>query len=378
MERHTEALIIGAGPSGISSAITLQKAGITNIVIDKSSFPRNKTCGGLVTNKTLRVLKELLDINETEELSEVFCDSNKCVELFLKTDRMTECELDDPLYFVRRNRFDHYMVKKYRELGGLLYENEKRYEIDLEKKILTLTDGTRITYDSLIAGDGAVSSISKRLGFKKGVQGFCVETYIPKNSFKFKDTVKIYFDVVEKGYAWCFPSGDEYCLGLGGVFSKKTDYKKILKDHIKRLGAVYDDLIIKGAFVPYGKITDQSGGPANVVLAGDAGGFVDPIYGEGLFFALISGMEAAKARIRSCDLKPFFLNGMAPYTKIIKQGTFLQKIFFGKPLHNIFMKKIRNKDSFVKYYSDNQISEYVYPYAGLLKLYRDYKKKRQK
>ena len=145
------------------------------------------------------------------------------------------------------------------------------------------------------------------------------------------------------------------------------------------LGIAPEECTLKGAFVPYGYVTDQRSGPDNIVLAGDAGGFVDPIYGEGIFFAVSSGMEAAKARLDpDGNLRLNFSKRMEPYVKIIKQGTFLQKMFFGKPINSFFMKKIQEKNSFLRFYSDNQISEYNYQYSKIIGLYRDYKREKNK
>ena len=375
MKRRTDTLIIGAGPAGISSAIALQKAGISNTVIDKSSFPRSKTCGGLVTDKTVRMLKRL--VGEEADLSDVFCDESNTVEIYCGSEKQAETGIDTVLRFVRREEFDHYLVKKYIEAGGILIEGEKKYDLVLDDKCVTLADGSQIIFDHLIAADGALSKVRKMLGYKKAKQGFCIETHVDKNKVNNRDTVKIFFDVTKNGYGWCFPSGKECCIGLGGGFSKKTNYTEDLRNFLKMLGVNPDECVLKGAFVPYGDVTDQSKGPDNILLTGDAGGFVDPIYGEGLFFAILSGMEASKARINSSgNIRSEFMKLMDPHVKLIKQGTFVQKIFFKRPVHGIIMKKMYNNDSFIKYYYENMISDYKYPYSKIIKLYMKYRKSR--
>ena len=379
MDNHTDTLIIGAGPAGIASAITLQKAGISNVVIDRCKFPRNKTCGGLITNKTIRVLMELLEADKAEELSGVFCDESNIVEIYNKAQKAAWAETDVPFRFVKRYDFDNYLVDRYRELGGRLYENERSYELDIDGNSVVLGDGEHIDFENLIAADGALSPVREKLKYKNARQGFCIETHVSKEVITFPERVKVYFGVVDKGYGWCFPSGDECCVGLGGVYSKKINYIGVLKDFLIMLGIAPEECTLKGAFVPYGYVTDQRSGPDNIVLAGDAGGFVDPIYGEGIFFAVSSGMEAAKARLDpDGNLRLNFSKRMEPYVKIIKQGTFLQKMFFGKPINSFFMKKIQEKNSFLRFYSDNQISEYNYQYSKIIGLYRDYKREKNK
>ena len=112
MSSHYDTIIIGAGPAGMAAAITLQKNGISNAVIDKSFFPRNKVCGGLVTYKTLETVIELTDTGATDLISDVFCDTDRIIELYFKNERLTCSEVDIPLYFVRREKFDFFLVKK--------------------------------------------------------------------------------------------------------------------------------------------------------------------------------------------------------------------------------------------------------------------------
>ena len=79
-EMFADTLIIGAGPAGISAAISLQKAGVSNAVVDRQIFPREKTCGGLITGKTMSRIISLLDEKAAEDPALV-CDSGNVVEL---------------------------------------------------------------------------------------------------------------------------------------------------------------------------------------------------------------------------------------------------------------------------------------------------------
>ena len=379
MDIITDAVIIGAGPAGISAAISLQKAGVSNIVLEKCTFPREKTCGGLVTYKTLKKVMGLLDVEYFDDISSAFCDVSKKVSIYFQSERLAGTEVSEEVRFIRREQFDHFLVRKYKEKGGAIYEGVKDHKIDTVEKKIKLGDGSAIHYEYLVVADGALSQTRETLGYKAPGQGFCVETHIPKDRVADPDEVRIYFGIIKKGYAWVFPWGEEVCVGLGGVYSKGTDYTYILRRFIDDLGIDEKSCKIKGAFVPYGEVVDQASGSGDTVLAGDAGGYVDPIYGEGLFLALTSGIEAAKALISAGELrdrsfKDLYLENMAPYADIIKKGHKLQKKFFNGVVQNIFKKKIQGKDSFLSYYFDNLISEYNYSYGEIRRLYSDYKK----
>ena len=369
-----DTVIIGAGPAGSACAITLQKENISNCVIDKKAFPRSKTCGGLVTGKTLHIIQKLLDAESTTEIEHVFCDKCSDVSLCDRTKELAATEATHPFHFVDRKTFDHYLVSYYRELGGTLLDGNGAYTIDYSNRTISFLNGDKVVYKTLIAADGALSKVRTDLGLKMDRKGFCVETHIPKHECDFKHHIGVHFSVIPDGYAWVFPAGDSYCVGLGGVYSKEVNYKKTLEDFLTALG-VSKDYQFMGAYVPYGEVVDASKLPENVILIGDAAGLVDPIYGEGLYFALASGVEAALSiKEKDVSAKEAFLRRIEPYVRIVKQGARLQKVFFHPIVQWGFLRTICGHDNFLKYYCDKQISEYSYAYNQLIKLVFDYLK----
>ena len=55
--RSCDVLIVGGGPGGSTCAWSLRGTGLATIVLDKSNFPRNKTCGGWITPGVLEKLE---------------------------------------------------------------------------------------------------------------------------------------------------------------------------------------------------------------------------------------------------------------------------------------------------------------------------------
>ena len=122
MKHEYEAIVIGAGPAGAACGITLQKSGITNCVIDKAVFPRSKTCAGLVTGKTYKLIEQLFD-NEVDD--GIFCAVSSEVRLFSKTELLTAAPITKPVRLVNRIDFDNALVKRYLQLGGHLFQGEQ-------------------------------------------------------------------------------------------------------------------------------------------------------------------------------------------------------------------------------------------------------------
>lgn len=382
---HTvDAVVIGGGPAGAACATSLQQRGISNLILDKSAFPRHKTCGGLLTQKSVLLLESLLPELSDETLAAVFCDESRVLELYDGRTRLTRSEIAYPLRSVRRFDFDHFLIGQYRKLGGAVLEKQTGYRLDTEKRRILLQNGDEIHYKYCVAADGALSKTRAALGCKDPTLGFCVETWVDKALLATVDAVGIAFGVVPAGYAWVFPSGKELCIGLGGVYDRENDYPGILRGYLGLLGLDPTAFPIRGAFVPIGKPVDQRKAPKNSLLIGDAGGFVDPMYGEGLYYALATGIyaaeaiteaEAAAADGSTGDAKKVFWRKTATLRKQLKAGVRVQRFFFRDRTIRAFCDRIQGKNRFVAYYSDVQLSTNQIPYTDLFRLYFSYRKR---
>ena len=58
-----DAIVIGAGPAGSTAAYLLASKGFKVLILDKSTFPRDKLCGGLLTWKTVKLLESIFQTN---------------------------------------------------------------------------------------------------------------------------------------------------------------------------------------------------------------------------------------------------------------------------------------------------------------------------
>ena len=378
MDHIVDTAIIGAGPAGTACGIRLLEGGVSCLIVEKRSFPRDKVCGGLVTEKTHGLLCSLL-APDGDLSPDLFCDTSDRAELWYKNERLAAARVSKPFRLVRRVRLDAKLAERYRELGGTLLENSECAAIDAASRRLTLKNGDTVSFRHLVAADGALSVTRKALGFETPSLGFCAETHVKKPAGRENGAVQIHFGIVKKGYAWVFPSGDDLCVGLGGCYEKGVRYDALLREYLA-LNGLEADRPTKGAFVPYGDLVEQRGGADFAALVGDAGGFVDPLTGEGLYFALSTGIAAADAVIRSAagaGFKTEFLRSVAPFGKIVTQGKRTQSVFFSSVEKSAFRKKFAGKDAFVAYYCDNQLSEYNYPYAKIWEIGLDYKRSRK-
>ena len=372
MEYHVDTLIIGAGPAGMGCAIALQKSHHDVCVIDKAVFPRRKTCAGLVTGKTYELIKTLFDDDDPEEL---FCFTASGLKLYRKTQLLADAPVESTVRLVNRIDFDNALVERYKALGGNIREGVRIKENDYTGNRVILDGGDTIGYHRLVFADGALSLSHKLIKVDKRKLAFGIEAYVPSDQLS-TDTADIYFECIKEGYLWVFPHGDTVCVGVANLYDKNTDYQKILSDFLQSVGVDPSKQHYIGAFLPYGYAVPQDKLPDNVVLVGDAGGFTDPITGEGIYMALRTGMLAAQS-MSAPDFKAAYLKSVQPLVSIVKSGKKVQTMFFNSVIEKTFLKKVQNKHQLVAYYYDNIVDDYHYDYQSIGKMFSDYKKGKQ-
>ncbi len=368
MNHSFDTVIIGAGPAGMGCAIILQKNDHKVCVIDKAVFPRNKTCAGLVTGKTFKLINMLFD---NEEVDGLFCYTSSFIKLYRGNQLLVEAPIKNSARLVDRIDFDNSLVEKYKSLGGRILEGERNISVDYDQNRVVLSNGDIIGYNHIVFADGALSISHKLLKVDKRKLAFGIEAYVPSEQFD-TSSVDIYFDCIEDGYLWAFPHGKTVCVGAANMYNKSTDYKKTVSDFLRSNGVDPEKQRYVGAFLPYGYVVNQEKLPDNAILAGDAGGFTDPISGEGLYMALRTGMLAADA-LSSSEPKKAYLKSIQPVMSIVKNGKKAQKLFFNSGVQKTFLKKVQDKRDLVAYFYDNMVDEYRYDYRSVGKMYSDYK-----
>jgi len=363
--KEVNTIIIGGGPAGSSCGIELLKGHNDVCIIDKAIFPRKKLCGGLVTEKTIDALKEIV---LEFDISKFVCNHSNFIEMFNGNEKIVETDTNTKLYFTERDKFDNELIQYYKKMGGNILENTKIIKIDTKNRLVYTSGDKIIRYNYLIGADGANSLTRKKLGMKLNSIGFSLEVDIPKNKLKdINNNTQIHFGILENGYGWVFPKGDYYTIGIGNKYSKSVDYKKILFLYLEILGICnFEEIVPKGAFIPFGDVVENPVGLENIFLVGDAAGLVDPINGEGIYFALSSGREAAKAILSDNTNKTLeYLKRFKNLKKYVVEGNKLQKTFYKPFIQKIFYKLAKEHPNFVKFYCDNQISYYNYSYKKI-------------
>lgn len=322
-------LVVGAGPAGATAARTLARAGVTVRLLDRSKFPRNKPCGGGIS---LRVLKRFPYL--ASELSRIATHTVSRLHLEGPGGEATVIESDGPAaLMIRRVEFDALLVDLAREAGAEVIAGADivRASTTDSGVVLDARDGRRFEAPVVIAADGVHSVIARRLGLNPGWAASKVALDMmeetPRDMLRDVDPSTLWVSYgyeskspvalqgsatrdrtgVAEGYAYIFPKRDHVNVGIGYVLdhyrraidAPPYDLQRGFVDHLRGRGVMEGESVRRN-FTPF---IIPVGGPlkwpgrGRVLLAGDAGGFVNGFTAEGIYYAMVSGDLAAGAVI---------------------------------------------------------------------------------
>jgi geranylgeranyl reductase family protein len=314
-------IVLGAGPAGATAARALASRGIAVRLLDRAPFPRNKPCGGGISMRALIRFPYL-----ERELSRIA--THVVSRLYLEgPDRdSTVVESDDPAaLMIRRVEFDALLVSMAQEAGAELVTGADvvHAEQDSDRVTLIARDGRRFRAPIVIAADGVHSVVARRLGINRGWNASAVALDMmeetPRSALRDVDPTTLWVSYgfnpagagqrhgqgAAEGYAYIFPKRDHVNIGVGYVLAHYRAALEIAPYELQRgfvaqlrdRGVVVGDSVRKN-FTPFlipvgGPLRNPASG--RVLLAGDAGGFVNGFTAEGIYYAMVSGELAAKA-----------------------------------------------------------------------------------
>ena len=303
-------VIVGGGPGGSTAAYLLSKFGFQVLVIDKENFPRPKLCGGLLTYKTFRLLDRVFGETESSLTDKHILNFRADhYEVFYKDKPMVKKHVDIPFLFVDRKIYDSFLLEKAREAGAEIIEGEKVKAVDFSTTEVVTSTGERFRSRFIVGADGVNSVVRKELFSAGRVDAHewgrnlatGLEVFVNRDEMiKAIDHPTLFFGFVRWGYSWVFPNRDVIVVGSGSLnAANRSDFLKSFHNFLSFLNLNTERVSrIAGHPIPYGNFLHKPVSE-NFLLVGDAAGFVDPITGEGIFYAQRSAELAAWA-IREC------------------------------------------------------------------------------
>jgi len=292
-----DAVIVGAGPAGSSAAFDLARQGVKVALIEKATMPRYKTCGGGIVFRALKLLP--FDVSEAIERECRAAELNLAdCHLYFKVTR------EYPLVsMTMRDKFDFLLFRAAAEAGAEVMDGCRVGGVATRNGMMeVVTDKGTIPCRFVVGADGAQSVVARTGGWRHRIPIAPLvewEVSVSKRVLdRFAEAARFEFGPVPAGYAWIFPKKNHLSVGLGGYVTGKLDLKARL-EHFLKSSAIDDVEKIDrhGYFIPFG-VREEGFVKDRVLLAGDAAGFVDPVTGEGITNAVLSGRAAARALIK--------------------------------------------------------------------------------
>lgn len=326
-----DTIIVGAGPAGSFSAYQLAKKGRHVLVLEKKAFPRYKACGGALSSRAVDLLPFAISPVVQARVHEII--------FTLNGEKPISGEVDKPFAFmVMRSMLDSFLLEKAQEEGAIFYPNCQVVHLEQQNdRVLVFTAvGETFQGDYLIGADGVMSTVARSCGLNQNQKkGFTIEgELMVSSSFLEEMRYSVHIDpgIIPRGYGWIFPKGDHLSIGVGQFRGRPKNIKERFQAFLTRWDLLEEGTLerLKGSFIPVGgRIGDLTS--HRVLLVGDAAGLVDPLSGEGIYYALKSGLLAAQVLLSQERDKP----QLQQYQRLIK-GEFGTEFLCSLRLSDLF------------------------------------------
>ena len=309
--------VVGAGPAGAATAITLARAGRDVVLIDKARFPRDKCCGDGLTTGALRLLEHLglepAAVPSWKVVNDVYVRAPSGPERPFPLPRGAGC------YAVtaRRNDLDAALVDVARANGVKVLDGHGLTDAtEHPDRVVLEVDGVGPLHVRYAVGaDGMWSPLRKALG--AGEPGYLGEWHAFRQYFtdvgpRASSDLFVWFEPdLLPGYAWSFPlPGDRANVGFGvqradlgreGRLQNVQDMKAVWPELLARphisavLGPNATPESAHKAWPIPARIDSIQLTTRRALFVGDAAACDDPMTGEGIGQALLTGVLAAQA-----------------------------------------------------------------------------------
>ncbi len=315
-----DSIVVGAGPGGSTTAYRLATAGRSVLLLDRAEFPRDKPCGGGLTIRAVKLLPF-----SVESVVEARVDAMR-FRVGFRSAFERKCR-GPVVLMTQRRRLDHFLVEQ-AVAGGVDFRQGAKVTA-----LEAADDGVTVRWSggadgaggvaraaTLIGADGCNGVVPRLLGLGDDyTHGVALEANVPytaEERARYEGAAVIELGTVPGGYGWVFPKGDHFNVGVGGWAEEGPR----LREHLVALCAAHDVAVDRLAEQRGYRLPLRRPGSLLVqgraLLVGDAAGVVDPLTGDGMYEAFLTGKLASDAIL---DLLEGRASGLAGYETAVRR-----------------------------------------------------------
>jgi geranylgeranyl reductase family protein len=335
-----DVVVVGGGPAGSTAAKNLADKGKKVLLVDKDTFPRDKPCGGGLPTRVIKEFPYVKDFVTSISYGNITYSSSLKYTFSLKRDTPV-------VYTVLRKEFDFSLLQLAKQSGVTLQLGKKIVDVKRKNNIMIcfFDDDTQVKSKLVLGCDGMRSVIAEKTHLSDTKSGRCVCLVIEHPSsekeinkyFNTEKSIQLFIKTQGiTGYAWIFPKKDTINIGIGQFEPSEDNVVK--HDSLKHSFENFIDMIKEKKFIPPSvTLHHMQGGilpifplkktyTDGVLLCGDAAGFINPITGEGIYYAMASARLAATIAEQALQQKNYSKEFLSNYQQ-------LWFSVFGKDLH---------------------------------------------
>jgi geranylgeranyl reductase family protein len=328
-----DVVVIGAGPAGATAAKFLAEKDVKVLLVDKSTFPRDKPCGGAIPIRTLKRFPYI-----SEDLASSYSYGGSVYSSSLRN--RIQVQKNDPIAaFIVRKDFDYSLVRHALKSGVVFKDGVSVTDIKIlnDNVSVKFANDESVESQLVIGSDGTWSVTAKKSGLGQHYPhiGRCLFQEIPLTGDVLDEyfTKKKNFQLFVKfmginGFAWIAPKNSCVNIGIGEMQPSSSPQQ--MKHSLKEVYLEFIRILIERKLIPPTITSERIQGGVlplqpfertfadRIMLCGDAAGQMNPLTGDGIHYAMSSGKFAAEVCIEALKVHDTSAAFLSRYQRLWK------------------------------------------------------------